>query len=292
MKSRPRRLRIGVFDSGLGGVTVLEALNRELSGVDFIYYGDTANVPYGAKSARQIRELSRVCAKKLLEKKVDIIVVACNTASAHALKAIKRVSKKIPVLGVIGPGIQSVMARLDSQTLSSAEEVTQVVIFATHATVKSQVYSKSLKEILGSQLTVAEVACPVLVPLIESGWVNDSIAQEIVRKYTEQVKEVFSQVSVSHLTRRFVLLGCTHYPWLERQFSEAMPGWEIINSADSVASTLKVWVLSRNQESLRQNGAKTNRVQWIFSDREVLPKSYIFSRILVELKESTIALFG
>ena len=154
--------RIGVFDSGVGGITVLEALRRVCRGAEFVYLGDTANVPYGSRSPEQIRSLSVDAARQLLPRHIDALVVACNTASSWALEAIRdTVGADIPVLGVVEPGARSALA-------ARSEADSPNLLLATRATVRSGSYRKALRELEpGSESFLMERACPLLVPMIE-----------------------------------------------------------------------------------------------------------------------------
>jgi glutamate racemase len=182
---------IGVFDSGFGGLTVLRALLPLIPGAHYIYLGDTARLPYGAKSQATIARYAVESARFLAAQGCDHLVIACNTATALALPEI-RAAVAIPVLGVIEPVVQK--AHYDRQN-------SQVLVLATSATVQSHAYHAACAA-LGLQAT--EKACPLLVPLVEEGWTDHPVTDEVLRIYLTE--------ALATCTPQAVLLGCTHYP--------------------------------------------------------------------------------
>ena len=209
---------IGVFDSGFGGLTVLRALLPLISNARYIYLGDTARLPYGSKSQQTIARYALSSAHFLEEQGAEMLVIACNTATALALDELKQ-ALPIPVVGVIEPGAQAALA-------ASAG---QVLVLATAATVQSHAYTRELRA-LG--LPVTEKACPLLVPLVEEGWIDHPVTAEVLRIYlTEALAEAPNTSTL--------LLGCTHYPLLkpaiERTLAELGHPLEIIDSAQATA---------------------------------------------------------
>jgi glutamate racemase len=209
---------IGVFDSGFGGLTVLRALLPLIPGARYIYLGDTARLPYGSKSQQTIARYALSSAHFLEEQGAELLVIACNTATALALDELKQ-ALPIPVVGVIEPGAKAALA-------SSAR---QVLVLATDATVQSHAYTRELHA-LG--IPVTEKACPLLVPLVEEGWIDHPVTAEVLRIYlTEALAEA--------PTTSTLLLGCTHYPLLkpaiERTLAELGHPLEIIDSAQATA---------------------------------------------------------
>ena len=211
---------IGVFDSGLGGLTVLREIHRQLPGENLVYFGDTARVPYGNKSAPTIIRYSREIVRFLLSRDVKAIVVACNTASSYALEAIREMTD-MPVLGVIDPAVRSLAQQ--------AKPGSTAGLIATKSTIASHAYDRSLERFHGSQFLVAK-ACPLLVPLIEEGYADSAAAELILKDYLEPLKEK----GVSHL-----ILGCTHYPLIARKIRELYPEFTLIDSAEETALELK-----------------------------------------------------
>jgi glutamate racemase len=240
-------LKIGVFDSGVGGITVLLELKKQLPGADFVYLGDTANVPYGTKSPKQVERLSLDAVAELQGRGIDALVVACNTASSLALPAI-RASMKIPVLGVVEPGADAALAAI-------GEASSVILVLATRATVKSGAYGKALK-VHGGQ--VIEQACPLLVPMIEEGWLEHPILHGAVQEY---VSDHFRTHPPG-----VALLGCTHYPWIQSAIELSLPGWKFVNSAEAVARSF-------NAELKKLTGPSggSGKTEWIFTDPQAVP---------------------
>ena len=190
------RRAIGVFDSGVGGLTVVRALRRALPGEDIIYLGDTARVPYGSKSPRTVEKYSLGCQQFLLDRGVKLVLIACNTASANALPALSAATR-VPVIGAVEPGAQSALA---------ATKAGHIGVIGTLATVRSNAYAKAIAaRDASAQLT--QLACPLLVPLADEGWTDNDIAKLVARRYLVQLFERDPAIDT-------LLLGCTHYPLL------------------------------------------------------------------------------
>jgi glutamate racemase len=212
---------IGVFDSGFGGLTVLRALLNLLPQAQFSFLGDTARLPYGSKSRRTIARYAAESARFLVEEQgAEYLVIACNTASALALDAIQE-AVPVPVLGVIEPGASA--ARATSRT-------GDVLVIATDATVQSHAYSAACQA-LG--LRALEKACPLLVPLVEEGWVDHPVTAQVIEIYLNELRAEAAQKGFDPDT---LVLGCTHYPLLRRAFEKAVrPGTVVIDSAEAAA---------------------------------------------------------
>jgi glutamate racemase len=193
-------LTLGVFDSGFGGLTVLRELLPLLPSARSLYLGDTARLPYGSKSRETISRYTLSSARFLQSQGADLIVIACNTATALALDDLRR-ELPIPVLGVIQPGAE---AARSSHTASNVANPS-VLVLATSATVQSRAYTRAL-EALG--LAAYEMACPLLVPLVEEGWIDHPVTDEVLRIYLDQALTAAPHADT-------LLLGCTHYPLLE-----------------------------------------------------------------------------
>ncbi|MGO9432912.1 MAG: glutamate racemase [Terracidiphilus sp.] len=217
---------IGVFDSGFGGLTVLRALIARAPQAHYAFIGDTARLPYGSKSRRTIARYAAQSARFLVEEQgADYLVIACNTASALALDAIKEaVPSSVPVIGVIEPGAEA--ARRASKT-------GDVLVIATDATVQSHAYATACKT---HGLRAIEKACPLLVPLVEEGWTSHPVTAEIVRIYFEELK---TEAAAQGLKPDTLVLGCTHYPLLKPVMERILPSdMKIIDSAESTADKL------------------------------------------------------
>jgi glutamate racemase len=197
-----REGRIGVFDSGVGGLTVVRALRSALPERDIVYLGDTARVPYGTKSARTVERYSLACQRFLLDRGVGMVLVACNTASATALPALAAESR-VPVIGVVEPGAASALA---------ASRNRHIGVIGTLATIGSGAYPRAIRG-LDPAAVVTAVACPLLVPLAEEGWTDDDIARAVAQRY---LARLFAQDPAIDT----LVLGCTHYPLLAGVLTE------------------------------------------------------------------------
>ncbi|MFY9940003.1 MAG: glutamate racemase [Silvibacterium sp.] len=215
-------MNIGVFDSGFGGLTVLRALLDRLPEANYIYLGDTARLPYGAKSQATVARYAVSSAHFLVEQqKADYLVIACNTASALALDAI-RDAVTVPVLGVIETGANAAQA---------STKTGDVLVMATAATVESHAYSAACHE---RGLRAIEKAAPLLVPLVEEGWVDHPVTAEVLSIY---LAESLEEATLAALQPDTLVLGCTHYPLLRANFERALPPFvRVIDSAEATAT--------------------------------------------------------
>ena len=215
-----RRPTIGVFDSGFGGLTVLKALLEVIPQADYVYFGDTARLPYGSKSAQTVARYAVEAAHYLEGHNAELLVIACNTATALALNQITA-SAHVPVVGVVEPG---------AEAAASVSKTGKVVVIGTEATVCSHAYQKAL-ETLG--VHAREKACPLLVPLVEEGWVEHPVTEEVARIY---LSEAFANGFHDADT---LVLGCTHYPLLKPLLRRvSSPHVSIVDSAESTARTV------------------------------------------------------
>jgi len=209
-------LPIGLFDSGVGGLTVLREVARQLPKESTLYFGDTARVPYGSKSRDVICRFSLEIAQFLLHEKVKMIVVACNTASAFALPSL-RARFDVPIVGVVEPGAQSAL---------SASRTGRIGVIGTEGTIESQAYSEAIHR-LKSNLQVFGQACRLIVPLVEEGSLDKPVALEIVKEYLTPLMAK---------TVNTLVLGCTHYPLLKNLLARvAGPQVRLIDSAEETA---------------------------------------------------------
>jgi glutamate racemase len=225
-----RNLPIGIFDSGVGGLTVYKALHERLPNERFVYLGDTARVPYGTKSLATVERYAVENSRFLAAHGIKLLVVACNTASALALPAI-RAAIKVPVMGVIEPG---------SRAAVEVAQGANIGVIATEATIQSGAYARAITSMRPNG-KVIEKACPLFVPLAEEGWANSDVARNVARDYLSE----FTKTSLGAL-----VLGCTHYPILREVISETV-GSEV-TLIDSGAAT------ARDVESLLETSALTH----------------------------------
>jgi glutamate racemase len=210
--------RLGIFDSGVGGLTVQKAIFERLPDLDTVYLGDTARVPYGSKSPEVVTQYSLRNARFLMAREVDLLVVACNTASAVALPALRK-AFAIPVLGVVEPG-----ARVAARVSRSG----RIGVIGTSSTIASGAYQRAI----GAARPDAEVialACPLFVPLAEEGWTDPD--DEVVRAVAHRYLAPLARAGVDVL-----VLGCTHYPLLKGALAKELPGVALVDSAEAIAT--------------------------------------------------------
>ena len=213
-------LPIGIFDSGVGGLTVVKAVMERLPQENIIYFGDTARVPYGIKSTKTIQLFTGQVVDFLMEKKIKALVVACNTISAAAIEVVKEKAKSLPTINVIEAGVKQAL-------LVSPNK--QIGVIATSTTVNSGAYARSIA-MYSSKARVVSKACPLLVPLIEEDWLNNDIARLTVREYLHPLL-------VENIDT--LILGCTHYPLIKPLiFSELGANIRLVDSAIAVAEKL------------------------------------------------------
>ncbi len=215
-----RRPTIGVFDSGFGGLTVLKALLEVIPEAEYSYFGDTARLPYGSKSVETVARYAVEAAHFLESHGAQMLVIACNTATALALDRITAAAH-VPVIGVVEPGAETAAASTRNQ---------KVVVIGTEATVSSHAYKKALE---ARRLEAREKACPLLVPLVEEGWVEHPVTEQVARIYlAEAFSDGFHQADT-------LVLGCTHYPLLKPLLKRVTPEHvTIVDSAESTAQAV------------------------------------------------------
>jgi len=221
-------MKIGVFDSGVGGLTVLRALLPRLSTAEYLYLGDTARLPYGSKSQATIARYAVSSSQFLIDQGSEFLVIACNTASALALDEIRRTATRhgVPVVGVILPGATAAAA---------VSRTRDTLVVATSATVQSRAYTVACK---AKGLTALEKACPLLVPLVEEGWIDHPVTAEVVQIYMSELHQLTAD---SRMNPDTVILGCTHYPLLRTVIEAAVARlWpqhppKVIDSAEATA---------------------------------------------------------
>jgi glutamate racemase len=210
---------LGVFDSGIGGLTVVRALFERLPAESVIYYGDTARVPYGPKSPDTVRRYSAEILAYLLDRGVKAVVVACNTSTAHALEHL-RAHASVPVVGVIEPGARAAVA---------ASRAGRIGVIGTAGTIASGAYERAIRA-LAPDATIVAQACPLFVPLVEEGWFEQAATELVAREYLRPVQAGNIEALV---------LGCTHYPLLKPLLRRLLgPGVALIDSAEETANTV------------------------------------------------------
>jgi glutamate racemase len=212
--------RIGVFDSGVGGLTVLKALAEQLP-AQYLYFGDTARLPYGTKSAETVARYAIGAAKFLEAQDIDLLVIACNTATALALPAIEAAAK-VPVIGVVEPG---------AAAAAQVSKNRAAIVIATEATVSSHAYRDALEK---HGLQSLEKACPLFVPLVEEGWIEHPVTEQVAKIY---LGEATAQAPEG---ADVLVLACTHYPLIAQMLRRIVPSnMEIVDSAESTARVVK-----------------------------------------------------
>jgi glutamate racemase len=227
-------LPIGVFDSGLGGLTVLRALREKLPRENFLYLGDVARLPYGSKSQSVVREYARQCIRFLLGQKVKAVVIACNTASAMALDSL-RDEIPVPLFGVVKPGVRA-----------GLEAGGGVLVLGTESTVKSEAYLKEFAA-QNSATMVQQLACPLLVPLAEEGWFDHTVTRQVITHYLGDVD--WNGIST-------VVLGCTHFPLLEPSFRKVLPeNTTLVHGGAAVAREVAEYLQSANLSNASGQGS-------------------------------------
>lgn len=228
---------IGIFDSGVGGLTVLKEIVKALPPEDTIYLGDTARVPYGTKSPETVTRYALEITSFLVSRDIKLLVVACNTASAFSLAALKE-RFTIPIVGVIEPG---------ARRAASVTRTGKVGVIGTAGTIKSSAYAKAIKR-MNPEIEVVTRACPLFVPLAEEGWVDNEVARLTARSYLQGLRDEGVDTLV---------LGCTHYPLLKGVIAEVMgDGVTLVDSAAETART--VAEILRAGGSLRPSSEKGN----------------------------------
>jgi len=218
---------IGIFDSGLGGLTVLAAIKKKFPHENLIYFGDTARVPYGSKSRETVIRYSLEIQDFLLEQNVKMIVVACNTASSHALDEMRK-KCKLPILGVVEPGVAALV--------NNFKNINRAAVIATRSTIKSGSYHAFMKKI-NPAVNLYSKACPLLVPLIEEGFTDRKATELIIREYLDEIVREDIQ---------YIILGCTHYPLLKGMIERLYPGIVLIDSSIETAIMMENLLIKFN----------------------------------------------
>ncbi len=235
---------IGVFDSGVGGLTVMAQMQKILPGEDIVYFGDTARVPYGTKSKETITKFSVENVEFLMEKDVKLVVVACNTASSLSLDFLKRCFR-VPIIGVIEPGAKGAV---------SVTRNNRIGVIGTNATISSCAYEKAIRKI-NPRMAVSKASCPLFVPLVEEGWIDKPVTRQIVSTYLAPLKT--AKVDT-------LIMGCTHYPLL-REIIQRVMGRSVmlVDSAKEVTRESKIIL---DSAGLLNNAERKGKHSYFVSD--------------------------
>lgn len=246
-REMPESAPIGVFDSGIGGLTVVREIMRQIPNEKIVYFGDTARLPYGSKTKETVTKFSRQIVGFLKTHHVKTIVVACNTATAYALEELEK-ETDIPMIGVVKPGAKV------------AVDVTgngNIGVIATEATIGSQIYSKYIKE-LNSQVTIYGKACPLFVPLVEEGLWKDPVTDEVARRYLSELIECDIDT---------LILGCTHYPLIRSTLGRIMGDKvTLVNPAYETARELKEMLGEKGLLNKEEPGLGNDQYRFYVSD--------------------------
>jgi len=236
---------IGVFDSGVGGLTVVRELRRQLPDESVVYFGDTARVPYGPKSAHTVQRYSREAAAFLMSRGVKLVVIACNTATAHAHELLQA-ALPVPVIGVVEPG---------ARAAAQATRTGRIGVIGTAGTIASGAYDRAVRRLVGEEARVYAQPCPLFVPLVEEGVVEHEAARLIARDYLRPLRDMDVDVLV---------LGCTHYPLLRPLLQQEMGNdVRLVDSAEETAAEVRRVLEAENM--LRPPG-QPPRFDFVVSD--------------------------
>jgi len=241
---------IGVFDSGVGGLTVLKAMRRMLPTEDFFYLGDTARLPYGTKSPQSISRYALQSARLLIAEQIKLLVVACNTASAVALAKLQEAFHPVPIIGVIEPG---------AEASCKASVSGRICVVATESTVRQGAYERAIR-LLRPEASVVSIACPLFVALAEEGWIEGPLVEGIIKRYLDSL---FS--SKKENKPDCLVLGCTHFPILAESIRNVVgPTIAIVDSAETTAVRVAQELSERGLQHSRKRGQ--GRVRFLATD--------------------------
>jgi glutamate racemase len=261
MKKSP----IGIFDSGIGGLTIAHALKEKLPNENIIYFGDTEHLPYGEKSKTAIQNFSKKITQFLLEKKCKTIIIACNSASSVAYESVKEIAGNTPVFNVIHPVVDKVVRQCSEYNIG---------VIGTKATIQSNIYENEIKA-LCSSTKVSSLATPLLAPMIEEGFINEDISHTIIANYLSN-KQL---ADIDHL-----ILACTHYPLIHQEIKDYYKGTvDVIDSANIVADHIAKQLKS---DDLLNDSKQTEHHFYVSNYTESFEKSaQFFFKEDLKLKE-------
>lgn len=243
-------MSIGVFDSGVGGLTVLHALQKEMPAENFIYLGDTARVPYGTRSPETIVRYSSRVAGHLMRHDIKALVIACNTATSYALETLQKACApiNIPVFGVIEPSAQ---VALEKSTNGN------ILVLGTEGTIQGHKYTEALHR-MNPTIKVQGLACPLFVPLIEEGWHNHHVTATVAKEYFSQVPNLTSFDTA--------ILGCTHYPLIKPVLEKIFPTIDFIDSAETTAKIVHNKLAKINRLKSSSTISSNGRTRFLVTD--------------------------
>ena len=258
MDKRP----IGMFDSGVGGLTVLKEVKKLLPNEEIIYLGDTKRFPYGSKSKESIIEISRSCVKFLISKDVKLIIIACGTATSQSLDILKK-EFDIPIIGIIKPTIEYLKENITSKE--------RIGVIATQGTIRSKAWENNIFSSIGDAEVISEET-PLLATMAEQGWTNNKVAKYTIKEYMKNFKKV-----------NRLILGCTHYPMFEDLIkNELKDKVDVINTGEKVATYVQKYLIDNNM----QNDEKEKRYSICLTDTETnfvnIAKNILQEEIKVE----------
>lgn len=266
MDKRP----IGIFDSGVGGLTVVKEVIKELPFEETVYFGDTARVPYGSKSKETVTKFSSQIIRFLKSKNVKAVIIACNTVSSNSFDELTEEFPGLPIIEVVGPGVESCLKITKNNIVG---------VIGTEATIKSGAYEKRIKA-LNPEIKVYSKACPLFVPLAEEGWTNNDVAKKTAQIYLKELIDIGIDS---------ILLGCTHYPLLKACIGETVG--ESVKIVDPAAATAKKMKDFLDKNNMLNNGNTEKHTFYVsddnkkFSDicRVTLKHSYSAEKVDIEL---------
>jgi glutamate racemase len=238
MDSRP----IGIFDSGIGGLTVCKAIHQLLPGENLIYFGDTARFPYGTRSAETLIRYARQITAYLLSRNVKMIVIACNTSSAAALPVLQQ-ENTIPIIGVINAGARAACKRSHNNLIG---------VIGTRATVSSKSYEKAIHAI-NPNITVIQQHATLLVSLIEEGWIEDDVTKLTIQRYLQHMVDQ---------DLKTLILGCTHFPILKKTIHDVYPQLDLVDTGEEIAKEVKEILTKKNLA----NNSSSGTIELLASD--------------------------
>ncbi len=228
MDTRP----IGIFDSGVGGMTVLSEIAKKIPNEDLIYLGDTKNFPYGDKSKETIIKISKNCINFLLEQNVKMVIIACGTATSQSLEKMKEIFR-IPIVGIIMPTVEYILK-------NPGNKDAKIGIIATEGTIKSNQWKEKIEQAKISKKTISK-ACPLLAPMAEQGWTTNKVAKETIKEYMKP----FANQNIDKL-----ILGCTHYPLFKKLIQEELGNnVELINTGEKIAEYVEEYLKINDMQS-------------------------------------------
>ena len=227
---------IGLFDSGVGGLTVLKELQRLMPNEHYIYIGDTASFPYGSKSKQTIIELSKKRIENLIDMNVKMIVIACGTATSQALEEMQKMFN-IPIIGIISPTVDYLKEK----------NIKKIGVIATAGTIKSEGWKKQIERDIPDAKLINR-ACPLLASMAEEGWTDNEIARLAIHEYLKDIKDIDA-----------LILGCTHYPLFKKVIEKEIgANVDIINTGEMVAKNVQKYILENQKENENKNSDKTD----------------------------------